>query len=61
MPVLAFTQEMATLGSDVALGVCEALKLSMVRHEVGDVVAGRMTAQEMMDATLSRETKSEMG
>ena len=42
MPVLAFTQEMATLGKDVALGVCEALGLAMVRHEVGDVVAGRM-------------------
>lgn len=42
MPVLAFTQEMATLGSDVALGVCEALGLAMVRHEVGDVVAGKM-------------------
>ena len=48
MPVLAFTQEMATLGSDVALGVCEALKLSMVRHEVGDVVAGRMQVKKSL-------------
>ena len=40
MPVIAMTQEMATLGKDVALGVCEALGLQQVRHEVGDVVAG---------------------
>jgi cytidylate kinase len=42
MPVITMTQEMATLGKDVALGVCEALGLQQVRHEVGDVVAGRM-------------------
>ena len=41
MPVVTMTQEMATLGKDVALGVCEALGLQQVRHEVGDVVAGR--------------------
>jgi cytidylate kinase len=42
MPVITMTQEMATLGKDVALGVCEALGLQQVRHEVGDVVAGKM-------------------
>ena len=42
MPVIAMTQEMATLGKDVALGVSDALGLQQVRHEVGDVVAGRM-------------------
>jgi cytidylate kinase len=42
MAVIAMTQEMATLGKDVALGVAEALGLAQVRHEVGDVVAGRM-------------------
>ena len=31
-----------------------------VAQMVDDVVAGRMTAQEMMDATLARETKAEM-
>ena len=31
-----------------------------VAQMVDDVVAGRMTAMEMMDATLSRETKAEM-
>ena len=42
MAVIAMTQEMATLGKDVALGVAEELGLQQVRHEVGDVVAGRM-------------------
>jgi hypothetical protein len=42
MPVIAMTQEMATLGKDVALGVAEKLGLQLVRHEVGDLVAGRM-------------------
>jgi|SRR5688572_16573187 len=42
MTVITMTQEMATLGKDVALGVSEALGLQQVRHEVGDVVAGRM-------------------
>ena len=42
MTVIAMSQEMATLGKDVALGICEALGLQQVRHEVGDVVAGRM-------------------
>lgn len=42
MPVITMTQEMATLGKDVALGVCEELGLEQVRHEIGDIVAGRM-------------------
>ena len=48
MPVVAMTQEMATLGKDVALGVCEALGLEQVRHEVGDVVAGRMSVKKSL-------------
>jgi cytidylate kinase len=36
------------LGVDVALGVCEALGLEMVRHEVGDVVAGRMQVKKSL-------------
>jgi cytidylate kinase len=42
------TQEMATLGKDVALGVAEALGLQQVRHEVGDVVAGRMHVKKSL-------------
>ena len=48
MTVIAMTQEMATLGKDVALGVCEALGLQQVRHEVGDVVAGRMHVKKSL-------------
>lgn len=48
MPVIALTQEMATLGKDVALGVCDALGLQQVRHEVGDVVAGRMQVKKSL-------------
>src|SRR5215203_1455628 len=48
MPVITMTQEMATLGKDVALGVCEALGLEQVRHEVGDVVAGRMQVKKSL-------------
>jgi cytidylate kinase len=48
MTVLAFTQEMASLGKDVAQGVCDALGLAMVRHEVGDVVAGRMQVKKSL-------------
>jgi cytidylate kinase len=42
------SQEMATLGKDVALGLCEALGLQQVRHEVGDVVAGRMHVKKSL-------------
>ena len=48
MPVLTMTQEMATLGKDVALGVAQALGLQQVRHEVGDVVAGRMQVKKSL-------------
>lgn len=48
MPVVAMTQEMATLGKDVALGVAEALGLQQARHEVGDVVAGRMHVKKSL-------------
>lgn len=57
MPVIAMTQEMATLGKDVALGVCEALGLEQVRHEVGDVVAGRMQVKKSLIRRL-REGKA---
>jgi len=42
MIVIAMTQEMATLGKDVATGVSEALGLKIVRHEIGDDVAERL-------------------
>jgi len=48
MAVIAMTQEMASLGRDVALGVCEELGLQQVRHEVGDVVAGRMSVKKSL-------------
>ncbi len=48
MPIIAMTQEMASLGKDVALGVCEALGLQQVRHEVGDVVAGKMRVKKSL-------------
>ena len=48
MAVIAMTQEMASLGKDVALGVCEELGLQQVRHEVGDVVAGRMQVKRSL-------------
>lgn len=48
MAVIAMTQEMATLGKDVALGLCEALGLQQVRHEIGDVVAGRMHVKKSL-------------
>jgi cytidylate kinase len=51
------SQEMATLGKDVVLGVCEALGLQQVRHEVGDVVAGRMQVKKSLIRRL-REGKA---
>lgn len=42
------TQEMASLGKDVALGVAENLGLQLVRHEVGDMVAGRMQVKKSL-------------
>jgi cytidylate kinase len=42
------TQEMASLGKDVALGVSEKLGLQLVRHEVGDMVAGRMQVKKSL-------------
>ena len=57
MAVLAFTQEMATLGKDVVLGVCEALGLQQVRHEVGDHVAGKMQVKKSLIRRL-REGKA---
>ncbi len=48
MAVIAMTQEMASLGKDVSLGVAEALGLQQVRHEVGDVVAGRMHVKKSL-------------
>lgn len=48
MAVIAMTQEMATLGKDVALGVAEKMGLQLVRHEVGDLVAGRMQVKKSL-------------
>jgi len=48
MAVIAMTQEMASLGKDVALGVADRLGLQLVRHEVGDMVAGRMQVKKSL-------------
>ena len=43
MPVIAMTQEMGSLGKDVAFHVAEALGLTLVRDEmISDLVAGKM-------------------
>ena len=43
MAVIAMTQEMGSLGKDVALQVAEALGLTLVRDEmISDLVAGKM-------------------
>jgi cytidylate kinase len=60
MPVITMTQEMATLGKDVALGVCEALGLQQVRHEVGDVVAGRMHLKKSLIRRIREGKASKM-
>jgi cytidylate kinase len=48
MTVIAMTQEMATLGKDVALGVAQALGLKLVQHEVGDTIAQRMQVKRSL-------------
>jgi len=48
MTVIAMTQEMATLGTDVTEGVAAALGLKVVRHEVGDQVAERMQVKKSL-------------
>lgn len=42
MPVIALTQEMGSLAKDVAMRLGELAKLSVMRNEVVDNVAGRM-------------------
>jgi cytidylate kinase len=42
MPVIALTQEMGSLAKDVALRLADVAKLSVMRNEVADNVAGRM-------------------
>jgi len=60
MPVITMTQEMASLGKDVALGVSEALGLQQVRHEVGDVVAGRMQVKKSLIRRIREGKASKM-
>lgn len=48
MTVIAMTQEMATLGTDVADGVARALGLKVIQHEVGDQVAERMQVKKSL-------------
>jgi cytidylate kinase len=48
MTVIAMSQEMGTLGRDVANGVAEALGLALVRHEIGDAAADRMHVRKSL-------------
>lgn len=48
MTVIAMTQEMATLGRDVAAGVARVLNLRLVRHELGDSVADRLNVSRSL-------------
>ena len=57
MTVIAMTQEMATLGKDVAVGVAEALNLKLVRHELGDDVAERLNVRKSLVRSM-REGKA---
>lgn len=42
MAVIAMTREMGSLGKDVALGLAEALDLTLIQHEIVDHVADKM-------------------
>jgi len=42
MTVIVMTQEMGSLGKDVAFGVCEALGLTQVRDDISEHVAHRL-------------------
>ena len=57
MTVIAMTQEMATLGKDVAAGVAEALNLKLVRHELGDDVAELLNVKKSLVRSM-REGKA---
>ena len=48
MTVIAMTQEMATLGTDVAQGIAKSLGLKIVQHEVGDIIAERMQVKRSL-------------
>lgn len=48
MTVIAMSQEMGTLGKDVAAGVATALHLKLVRHEIGDEAAERMNVRRSL-------------
>jgi cytidylate kinase len=48
MTVIAMTQEMATLGTDVAQGIAKVLGLKIVQHEVGDSIAERMQVKRSL-------------
>ncbi|HZQ63564.1 MAG TPA: cytidylate kinase family protein [Casimicrobiaceae bacterium] len=48
MTVIAMSQEMGTLGRDVAAGVAKALGLRLVRHEIGDFAAHHMHVKKSL-------------
>src|SRR4051794_13527607 len=48
MAVIAMSQEMGTLGRDVAAGGGERLGLKLGRHEIGDQAADRMNVKKSL-------------
>ena len=46
MTVIAMTREMGSRGRDVAIGLAEALGLTIVQHEVVEHVADKMHVRE---------------
>jgi len=58
MPVIALTQEMGSLAKDVALKLADTAKLTVMRHEVLEHVAGRM---HVPDSLISRLREGKAG
>ena len=58
MTVIAMTQEMGSLGKDVALGVAGALGLTQVRDEISEQVARRL---DKRDSAIGRYLEGKSG
>ena len=48
MPVIAMTQEMGSLAKDVALQLAQAMNLTVMRHEIIDHVADKMSVSKSL-------------
>lgn len=58
MAVIAMTQEMGSLGKDVALGVAQSLGLTQVRDEISEQVARRL---DKRDSAIGRYLEGKAG